>query len=257
MWGTFGKLEQQNQLVVKNVLERNYTDFKSGAEKKAKRYYESCMDADEIMEKLGAKPMLSLLIDVGGWNVTSTNFNVSKWTLQKTLAKLHNQYNMGGLFGWAVGEDDRNSSKHIIQIDQGGLTLPTRDNYINKTAQHEKILNAYLEYMTKVGVLLGSTNENDTKRQMKEVIDFETRLAQITVPNEDRRDEESLYNLMSLTELQDLAPFIDWRSHFEDAFRLINRKISEKEKVVVYAPQYLKNLTLLINNYTRTEDGKM
>lgn len=65
-----------------------------------------------------------------------------------------------------------------------------------------------IDYMTKVGVLLGATDENDTRRQMKEVIDFETRLAQITVPNEDRRDEESLYNLMSLTELQDLAPFI-------------------------------------------------
>lgn len=48
-----------------------------------------------------------------------------------------------------------------------------------------------------------------------------------------------------------------WREHFEDAFRLINRKISDKEKVVVYAPTYLKNLTLLMNNYTRTEEGKM
>lgn len=137
------------------------------------------------------------------------------------------------------------------------MTLPTRDNYINKTAQHEKILNAYLEYMTKIGVLLGAPNENDTRKQMKEVIDFETRLAEITIPNEDRRDEESLYNLMTLTELQDLAPFINWRDHFEDAFRLVGRKISEKEKVVVYAPTYLKNLTLLINNYTRTDDGKM
>ena len=111
--------------------------------------------------------------------------------------------------------------------------------------------------MTKIGVLLGAQSENDTRKQMKQVIDFETRLAEITIPNEDRRDEESLYNLMTLTELQDLAPFINWRDHFEDAFRLVNRKISEKEKVVVYAPTYLKNLTLLINNYTRTEDGKM
>lgn len=96
MWGTFGKLEQQNQLVVKNVLERNYTEFKSVAEKKAKKYFESCMDNDEIMEKLGSKPMLSLLKEIGGWNVTTTNFNVTKWTLQRILQKLHNTYNMGG-----------------------------------------------------------------------------------------------------------------------------------------------------------------
>jgi endothelin-converting enzyme len=39
----------------------------------------------------------------------------------------------------------------LLQIDQGGLTLPTRDNYLNKTA-NQKILAAYLDYMTKVRV---------------------------------------------------------------------------------------------------------
>lgn len=257
MWGTFGKLEMQNQLVVKNVLERNVSEYKSAAEKKAKSYYESCLDVDEAMDKMGAKPMLDLLSKIGGWNVTDKNFNTTKWSLQKILQTLHNRYNMGGLFGWAVGEDDRNSTKHIIQIDQGGLTLPTRDNYINKTTQHEKILNAYLEYMTKIGMLLGADNENDTRLQMQSIIEFETKLAEITIPSEERRDEETLYNLYTLTDLQDLAPFINWRDHFEDAFRLVGRKITEKEKVVVYAPAYLKSLTSLINNFTRTDDGKM
>lgn len=72
---------------------------------------------------------------------------------------------MGGLFSWAVGEDDKNSTRHIIQIDQSGLILPTRDNYLNKTA-HAKVLSAYLDYMTKVGVLLGG-EENATKAQMQ------------------------------------------------------------------------------------------
>jgi neprilysin len=135
--------------------------------------------------------------------------------------------------------------------------LPTRDNYINRTEQHDKILVAYLDYMTKIGMLLGAKDENTTRKQMKEIIDFETRLAEITVPSEERRDEETMYNLMTLIDLQERAPFINWREHFEDAFRLVNRKISDKEKVVVYAPTYLKNLTKLINNYTRTDEGKM
>lgn len=85
---------------------------------------------------------------------------------------------MGGLFGWAVGEDDRNSSKHVLQIDQGGLGLPTRENYLNKTS-HQKVLDAYLEYMVKVSVLLGA-NEKEARRQMQAVIEFETKLANIT-----------------------------------------------------------------------------
>lgn len=179
MWGTFAKLEQRNQLVIKNVLERPIDEFKSKAEKKAKLYYESCLDENELIEKMGAQPMLKLIQDVGGWNVSEPErFNVSTWSLETTLKTLQNKYNMGGLFGWAVGEDDRNSSRHIIQIDQGGLTLPTKENYLNKTA-HAKVLAAYLEYMVKVAVLLGA-NETEATRQMQAIIDFETRLAEIT-----------------------------------------------------------------------------
>lgn len=37
----------------------------------------------------------------------------------------------------------------ILKIDQGGLTLPTADNYLN-VSEHGKVLNAYWDYMTKV-----------------------------------------------------------------------------------------------------------
>lgn len=255
MWGTFSKLEQQNQLVVKNVLERPINELKSKAEQKAQLYYQSCLDDDETMENLGAEPLKILINEIGGWNVTDSNFNITNWTLQKAVQTLQNKYNMGGLFGWAIGEDDKNSSRHIIQIDQGGLTLPTRDNYLNRTA-HEKVLVAYLDYMTRVCMLLGADEEN-ANYQMYEVLEFETRLAEITTPAEERRDEETLYNQMTIRELQQLAPFINWREHFADAFRLIKRKITDDELVVVYAPEFLKKLTGIIKEYSQTNAGKM
>lgn len=58
-----------------------------------------------------------------------------------------------------------------------------------------------------IGVLLGG-EQNSTKKQMQDIIDFETRLAEITIPPEERRDEEKLYNLMQLSELQRKAPFV-------------------------------------------------
>lgn len=298
MWGTFGKLEQRNQLVIKNVLERPITMFKSEAEQKAKKYYESCLDENELIEKAGAKPMLKLIQDVGGWNVTSNStnrFNVTYWSYEETLKVLQNRYNMGGLFGWAVGEDDRNSSRHIIQIDQGGLTLPTKENYLNKTA-HAKILSAYLDYMVKVAVLLGA-NDTEATKQMQAVIDFESKLAEITASpgkvmpldshsicgvfffsienncfvnvimsefflliSDERRDEELLYHPMTLKELQEKAPLIDWRAHFEDALRkntIVKRKVTEKERVVVYAPEYLTKLTSIVKEYNSSDSGKM
>lgn len=94
-WGTFGKLEQMNQLIIRNVLEKPAKSFKSDAERKAKVYYESCLDVDEHMEKLGAKPMNDLLRQIGGWNVTQSGYNVTKWKLGTTLKLLHNKLAIG------------------------------------------------------------------------------------------------------------------------------------------------------------------
>lgn len=43
---------------------------------------------------------------------------------------------------------------------------------------------------------------------MRDVITFEVRLANITTPQEERRDEEKIYHLMSLSELQRKANFV-------------------------------------------------
>jgi len=49
---------------------------------------------------------------------------------------------------------------------------------------------------------------DSTRAQMKKVIEFETRLAKFTEPDEDKRDEEKAYHTMSISELQNLAPFV-------------------------------------------------
>lgn len=49
---------------------------------------------------------------------------------------------------------------------------------------------------------------NSTRVQMKKVIEFETRLAKFTEPDEDKRDEEKAYHIISISELQNLAPFV-------------------------------------------------
>lgn len=43
---------------------------------------------------------------------------------------------------------------------------------------------------------------------MQEVIEFETKLANITIPSEDRRDEEKMYHQVAVADLQEIAPFV-------------------------------------------------
>ena len=90
----------------------------SAAEEKAQKYYLSCMDKDEIQEKLGSQPLINILSKIGGWSITPSSFDENNWKFQDQVNLLHNEYNMGGLFSWAVGEDDRNSTRHVIQVMQ-------------------------------------------------------------------------------------------------------------------------------------------
>ncbi len=176
IWGTFDRLWQENQIVMKTVLgetfvttenvnapnlnrfsshgcqcreERSQETLNSDAERKAQRYYESCLDVNETMEALGSRPMMDMLAEIGGWSAVDPSVDIGRWDLQKSIQVTLNKFNIGGFFTWAVAEDDKNSSRYVIQIDQGGLTLPNRDYYLNKTDTDE-ILVALSNYMVKV-----------------------------------------------------------------------------------------------------------
>lgn len=55
--------------------------------------------------------------------------------------------------------------------------------------------------MIELGLLLGG-DKNSTRGQMQQILDFETALANITVPQDERRDEEKIYHKITIAELQ-------------------------------------------------------
>lgn len=67
-------------------------------------------------------------------------------------------------------------------------------------------LTAYLNFLVELGVLLGGSEET-SRTLMGEIVDFETTLANITIPQEERRDEELIYNKMKV---KDLTVSISW-----------------------------------------------
>lgn len=52
-----------------------------------------------------------------------------------------------------------------------------------------------------LGVLLGASEET-SRTLMTEIVEFETTLANITVPQEERRDEELIYHKIEARELK-------------------------------------------------------
>lgn len=71
---------------------------------------------------------------------------------------------------------------------------------------------AYLDYMVELGTLLGGEKDS-TRLQMQQILDFEKALADITVPQDQRRDEEKIYHKVSVAELQVRQRSFSWIQH--------------------------------------------
>ena len=89
----------------------------SEAERKSKRYYDSCIDKNKTIEKTDSKPLLQILTDIGGWSLSNTSgvWNSTDWNFQDTLQKIH-LLDTNPLFNMWVSGDDRNSSRNILQV---------------------------------------------------------------------------------------------------------------------------------------------
>ncbi|XP_064028234.1 endothelin-converting enzyme 1 isoform X4 [Pogoniulus pusillus] len=249
-WGTFNNLWEHNQAIMKHLLENTTANVSSEAERKAQRYYQACMNESKI-EELRATPLVELIQKLGGWNITGPwagdSFNA-------TLREVAAHYRTSPFFSVYVSADSKNSNSNVIQVDQSGLGLPSRDYYLNKT-ENEKVLAGYLNYMVQLGMFLGGSDEESTRQQMQQILDFETALANITIPQEKHRDEEVIYHKMTAGELKELAPAVDWMPFLSTVFYPV--EINESEPVVVYAKEYLEQVSdlilatdkCLLNNY--------
>uniref|UniRef100_A0A8C7KGN0 Endothelin-converting enzyme 1 n=1 Tax=Oncorhynchus kisutch TaxID=8019 RepID=A0A8C7KGN0_ONCKI len=237
-WGPFSNLWERNMAVMKHLLENTTMKGLSKAEKKAQRYYKACMNETKI-EELGAQPLQELINQTGGWALTGS---WDKNNFQEVLRTVSANYRCSPFFTVFVSTDSKSSNSNIIQVDQSGLGLPSRDYYLNKTA-NAKYLNAYLDFLVELGVLLGGSEET-SRSLMQEIVDFETTLANITVPQEERRDEELIYHKIQAKDLATLAPAVDWMPYLTDVFAPV--PLNDSEPVVVYAKDYLQKVSDLI-----------
>ncbi|MEE6528140.1 hypothetical protein FKM82_030106 [Ascaphus truei] len=99
--------------------------------------------------------------------------------------------------------------------------------------------------MVDLGVLLGGSR-GLVEEQMMKILEFETLLANVTVPQDERRDEEKIYTRMAVSELQGLAPAFDWLDYL--TFTLAPLDLNDTEPVVVYGKEYLRLVSELVNS---------
>ena len=110
-----------------------------------------------------------------------------------------------GMFGSYVDSDDRNSDRYLFHISQGGLGLPDESYY-----RDEKFADVRMKYAQYVQKQFELVNLPEAQNSAESVLALETRIAAGHWERADTRDVQKTYNLLTRSELEALAPNVDW-----------------------------------------------
>ncbi|XP_045567022.1 phosphate-regulating neutral endopeptidase PHEX isoform X2 [Salmo salar] len=252
-YGVYPWLRQHVDIKLKDLLEAPSDSDEIEAVRKAKVFYRSCMD-EAILEKVDSGPLLKLLQQPEfHWPVLGEGlegewlWSPGRWDLLQTLAQIRNQHSKSVLIRLYIAPDDKNSTSYIIKLDQASLSLSSREDYITNTTSAQAYRSALLNLMVDVAVMLGAPLEA-AEIQMSEALAFETKLAQIVIPFENRTSE-NMYNRYTISRLHRSIPQFDWLSFVKSVVESKGEGISvhSSEPVIVRVPTYFKKLFKLLN----------
>lgn len=228
--GAFYELREKSRSDVKVIIDELAagTNLKAGsADQKVADLYNSMLDTDRIND-LGIKPISKDLAAIDNL--------VNKSEMSRWLARSQ-QAGSGGAFHLFVSTDDKDATRYIPVIWQGGLGLPERDYYFNEDDNFLSIRTAYVVHMEKMFHLAGW---DDPAGMAQRIMDLETEIAALHWTNVENRDSEKTYNLTSVAEMSSREGALDWAAYWEEA------GIAARYDVNICQPSYIDGLSQLV-----------
>ncbi|KAF9417630.1 hypothetical protein HW555_005337 [Spodoptera exigua] len=239
---TFSLITDQLQEQIRALLDEPIVENEPRPFVLAKTLYQACMNRTAI-ESRGVQPLLDMLKRLGGWPVLDgNNWDEKSFTWEKSVYNFRSAgYSVDYFLDFSISVDVKNSTKRIIDLDQASLGLSRE--YLNRGFS-DKLVQAYYDYMVDIAVLLGAERPR-AETELKESLQFEMKLANISLPLEKRRNATSLYNPMTIAELSEKFPKIPWLEYIN---RLLapHVKVGEDEVAIVSVPKYISDLELLL-----------
>jgi putative endopeptidase len=230
-WGSFSILNNENLKKLKVILEETSAkQNKTGSDEQLiGDMFLSAIDSNKVNE-LGILPLENWLKSIDSINNADAILSI--------LAEMRKS-GSGILFGYYVGQDEKNSEKYITNIYQGGLGLPDRDFYFPKEERGVKILEEYKNHIKQLFLLMGNSSQQ-AEIKMQNVLEIELQLAENSMDRVALRNPEKTYNKKTIKQLQQLTPNINWNKFMENA------GLTSATEVVVGQPKYFEAISKML-----------
>lgn len=230
-------LDQLKMIVTEPVSETDIKPYKL-----AKHLYKACMDRNKI-EESGLQPALTLLKRLGGWPVLENNWSEGDFSWKESVYRFRKEgFSVDYFIDFSVTTDLKNTTVRIIDIDQAAMGLSRE--YLVK-GMNEKIVSAYYKYMVDIAVLFGAERSR-AEKELRESLEFEITLANVSLPLEERRNATKLYNPMTIKEIQQKFPSIPWLEYINTILAPTNY-VTDSERMIINTPSYLSHLERILS----------
>jgi putative endopeptidase len=206
------KIEQRLHDMMENAAQKNET---SDTEGKVGAFYKAFMDEGRI-ETLGAKAITPELDAVRAAKTRDDLAGV----MGKSTIDFEN-----AIFNIITDIDLKDPKRYAVYLSQGGLGLPDRDYYLQPQFAAAKA--AYQAYVAKILHLI---DWPEGGARAKDVVDFETKIADASWTKAQDRDVQATYNPVVVAELAKLAPGFDWSAFLQNAWLASRTRVIVAEK---------------------------
>ncbi len=202
-YGSFSVLADQAEKRVRAIIENAASDENPTAdEKRIGDFYNAYLNTDRI-ETLGLAPVQG---DLDRIRAAETKDDVLKLMADTGLG-------LASPVSPYVYIDAKQNDEYIVYLTQSGLSLPNRDYYFDESEKGQDILNGYKSLAE---TMLTEAGVESAASRADAIMAFETALAEGHWSRVKQRDRDLTYNKMSLSELKDMAPGIDWSGMMDE-----------------------------------------
>ncbi len=195
-------LSERRMRAIMDDLAKKPVNALAPDEKKLRDLYDAFEDAKAI-EANGLKPVQK---DLDYLNGLKTLEDVARAMASPSMMT-------ESIYSISINVDDKNPDVYSINLGQSGLGLPDKEYYLSSDKPLADIRTAYVKYLSDMMALAGMT---DTQARAARIMALETDIAKASWDRADRRDEDKIYNPMSVAQLKALAPEFGWDAFFAE-----------------------------------------
>ena len=205
-YGQFDALAEKNREQLKELVLEQAAVKDAPENSNAKKIgdlYNLAMDSTRRNAE-GYTPIVELLAQVAAMKSNAEVLPLTAELMRQGIA---------GFFHVFFEADIMDSKNNLLQIYQGGLSLPEKSYYFDEDSATVNIREKFREHVVKMFMLCGVDEQQATKN-MEAVMRLETRIAEKSYDNVQQRDPAANYHHFSFDSLKSEYPTVAWEQFF-------------------------------------------